>query len=383
MIWHARSPPCSWTSSVISRAPRNHWWRWTGSRKASSHLSRTGIVGTTLGILRGGYGGMLMFGMLAGMAGITLAAPATLAIGLVMGRRQQRDEKKRQLAYRQQLAKQTYRKYVDAVTFTATKQSRDTLRLVHRELRDQWSACSSELRRSTEAALRAAEHASRAAEMQRDERLADIDAELRRIETLRSRALALGAGSLARASTRRCAPSANGPAAAYVGSPAEPELDAILARLDQPLRVAIAGKVKAGKSTLLNALIGEELAATDAGECTGRHLVPGRPGLRGLAPSGDGAPPGRCRHPRRRGARGRPGGAPRERGRRLDVRWPSSRLRAITLIDTPGIESAVHDGLAADDRLPHPDDDRGPRRMPSSTSCDISTAATCASSSVS
>src|SRR3712207_3598998 len=39
-------------------------------------------------------------------------------------------------------------------------------------------------------------------------------------------------------------------------------------RLHGPLRLAIAGKVKAGKSTLLNALLGEELAPTDAGECT-------------------------------------------------------------------------------------------------------------------
>jgi ATPase subunit of ABC transporter with duplicated ATPase domains len=39
-------------------------------------------------------------------------------------------------------------------------------------------------------------------------------------------------------------------------------------RLDRPLRLAFAGRVKAGKSTLLNALIGEELAPTDAGECT-------------------------------------------------------------------------------------------------------------------
>ena len=31
-----------------------------------------------------------------------------------------------------------------------------------------------------------------------------------------------------------------------------------------PLRLAIAGKVKAGKSTLLNAILGDELAPSDA-----------------------------------------------------------------------------------------------------------------------
>ncbi|GAB3282015.1 dynamin family protein [Parasphingorhabdus pacifica] len=41
-----------------------------------------------------------------------------------------------------------------------------------------------------------------------------------------------------------------------------------LERLDQPLRIAVTGRVKSGKSTLINALVGGELAPTDAEERT-------------------------------------------------------------------------------------------------------------------
>jgi hypothetical protein len=54
----------------------------------------------------------------------------------------------------------------------------------------------------------------------------------------------------------------------YTGTSAAPRLKALRERLDDPLRVAIAGRIKSGKSTLLNALVGERLAPTNAGECT-------------------------------------------------------------------------------------------------------------------
>ncbi len=62
---------------------------------------------------------------------------------------------------------------------------------------------------------------------------------------------------------------------AYRGEPAYRErpdifheLDRIGARLEQPIRIALAGTLKAGKSTLVNALVGEDIAPTDATEAT-------------------------------------------------------------------------------------------------------------------
>ncbi|WP_158879547.1 dynamin family protein [Amycolatopsis anabasis] len=42
----------------------------------------------------------------------------------------------------------------------------------------------------------------------------------------------------------------------------------VMRRLGAPLQVAVAGRIKSGKSTLVNALIGRRVAPTDVGECT-------------------------------------------------------------------------------------------------------------------
>jgi 50S ribosome-binding GTPase len=129
-------------------------------------------------------------------------------------------------------------------------------------------------------------------------------------------------------------------AIAYAGRPEQEVVTAMGRRLEQPLRVAIAGRVKAGKSTLLNALVGERLAATDAGECT-TVLTWYLGGVAARA----------WAHPRQ----GQPRQLPFDRvdGRtvlglgpfraadllRVVVEVPSSRLERLTLIDTPGIGS--------------------------------------------
>ena len=56
--------------------------------------------------------------------------------------------------------------------------------------------------------------------------------------------------------------------ASGVGPEAGGQVRQIHDRLGEPLRVAIAGRLKAGKSTLVNALIGRRVAPTAVGECT-------------------------------------------------------------------------------------------------------------------
>ena len=117
-------------------------------------------------------------------------------------------------------------------------------------------------------------------------------------------------------------------------------LDRLAARLDEPLIVAIAGKVKAGKSTLLNSLIGEQLAPTDAGECT--QIVTwyrNGPTYRVTVELDDGTSR-QVPFQRDDGALAVDlGGTPPERVTRMLVDWPSSRLTDLTLIDTPGLDS--------------------------------------------
>ena len=126
--------------------------------------------------------------------------------------------------------------------------------------------------------------------------------------------------------------------------PASHALDGYRSRLHEPLRVAIAGMVKAGKSTLLNALIGEEIAATDAGECT--RIVTwyryGQTPRVTLHTRNGQSRPLRIRRVSGRLEFGLEG-TPVDEVERLVVDWPTGRLRELTVIDTPGTASLSSD----------------------------------------
>ena len=119
-------------------------------------------------------------------------------------------------------------------------------------------------------------------------------------------------------------------------------LDSELSRMSGPLRIAIAGKVKAGKSTLVNALVGDRVAAVDARGGRGTRLpvwyeyadlpkVTAWPGDGGAG--------------RELAVSSADGGVDQSHGDvadtmdRLVVGWPSGALRDMTFVDTPGFGS--------------------------------------------
>jgi hypothetical protein len=114
-----------------------------------------------------------------------------VGIGLFLGRKALREERERQLAARRAQAKGAVRKYVDEVSFSVTKDSRDTLRRVQRQLRDHFSTQAEELHRSATESLAAAQRATTDDQAQRTSRKRDIEAELGRIAALAQRVEAL------------------------------------------------------------------------------------------------------------------------------------------------------------------------------------------------
>ncbi|HZA09006.1 dynamin-like GTPase family protein [Mycobacterium sp.] len=134
------------------------------------------------------------------------------------------------------------------------------------------------------------------------------------------------------------------------------ELDRIGRRLNEPIRIALAGTLKAGKSTLVNALVGENIAPTDATEAT-RIVTWFRQGP---------IPKVTANH---RGGRrsnvpiSRNGGLTFDFARLdpedvldLHVEWPASELIDTTIIDTPGTSSLNSDVSARTLRLLTPAD---------------------------
>jgi hypothetical protein len=150
-----------------------------------------GVGSKVLTGVKGGYMGMLMFGMLGTLVGLSMLNPISIGAGIAMGGKGISDERKRRITKRQTEARAAVKRYVDDVTFQVGKDSRDRLRLVQRDLRDHFTAQAEQLNRSLQESLQGAERAVKASTGERERRLPELRKELERLVAVRQVAEAL------------------------------------------------------------------------------------------------------------------------------------------------------------------------------------------------
>jgi hypothetical protein len=160
--------------------------------RAALSASDTNKATKGLSAFRSTFTAFTMFSSIGALVGIT-AAPAALVLGLVVGGKSARDEQKKSRQQRRTQAKAAVRLYIDEVALIAGKESRDALRVVQRALRDHFVALADQHQRTLAAAAAAARSAQEADRATQARRVADIDAELERLDSLTLRARALAA----------------------------------------------------------------------------------------------------------------------------------------------------------------------------------------------
>ncbi|MCU1566000.1 MAG: hypothetical protein JWQ56_937 [Pseudarthrobacter sp.] len=143
--------------------------------------------------MRGSYGGVLMFGLITGIFGMALINPLSVGAGLLLGRKAYREDKEARLKRRQAEAKALVRRQLDDVTFQVGKQLKDRLRLVQRSTRDHFTEIADEHHRSLADSVSAAQKAATTYTLEKDVRIREIKAELKRVDALTRAAEAVAA----------------------------------------------------------------------------------------------------------------------------------------------------------------------------------------------
>jgi hypothetical protein len=149
--------------------------------------------------LRGSYGGLLMFGLVTGLAGLPLINPVSLGAGAAFATKTIRDEGDMRLKRRQAVAKSAAQRHVDDVFLRFSKECRDIVRSVQRQLRDHFAARTDQL---ADDALRVRE-AMQTGAAQRDRHVLALKREIERLADLHSRAGALGVRAIEQAGRAR------------------------------------------------------------------------------------------------------------------------------------------------------------------------------------
>lgn len=148
--------------------------------------------------MRGSFGGVLMFGMLTSVAGLGMFNPLSLGAGALIGRKAYKEEMDNRMLRIRSDAKMNVRRFVDDVAFVVSKESRDRLKGIQRQLRDHYREIANQTTRSLNESLQATVAAVKMEEAERNTRVKELERQLNILRQVLDHAdkLATATGSL-------------------------------------------------------------------------------------------------------------------------------------------------------------------------------------------
>jgi len=145
--------------------------------------------------MRGSYGGVLMFGMLTSFAGLGMFNPLSLGAGFLLGRKTYKDDMENRMMRVRGEAKMNMRRFVDDVSFVVTKESRDRLKGIQRQLRDHYRGIANQTTRSLNESLQATIASAQLEENERVNRVRELERQLNILKQVTDHAVNLAPGA--------------------------------------------------------------------------------------------------------------------------------------------------------------------------------------------
>jgi GTPase SAR1 family protein len=142
--------------------------------------------------LRGGSSGIILLGMIGRLAGLALATPVSVGVGVVFGAKQVMDERKRLLEKRRQEARTAARRYLSQAQTDLSAGVREQIKDAQRALRDEVSERLNQLNETYTTTIRSIETGLRQADEQRRTRVPRLDQQLGELDAIMTSSGAAG-----------------------------------------------------------------------------------------------------------------------------------------------------------------------------------------------
>jgi predicted GTPase len=156
------------------------------TKDQSPAKGKAALLASALSALRGTSSGVMLLGVVARLAGLALATPVSIGVGLAFGIKQVLDERKRAIEKRRQEARTILRGFLNRTQMELGSRTRQIVREGHRALRDSFAQRIDELNTTVTSTAQSLRRELEQHENQRRNLLPELEESINQLNTLAS-----------------------------------------------------------------------------------------------------------------------------------------------------------------------------------------------------